>query len=140
MSEENKAILRRFIEEVLNKKNLGAADQFMAPNFVDHDPASPGAEPNIEGFKQAFGVFFTAFPDLTYTIEDIMAEGDKVVVRGTFRGTQRAEFMGIPATGKEINVTGIHIARMANGKMVEHWGNDNDLGMMQQLGVIPEQG
>ena len=136
MSEENKAIIRRFIEEVLDKRNLDVTDKYVASDFVDHG-APPGTPPGPEGFKQMMGEFFKAFPDFQYTSHDLIAEGDKVVSRGTFSGTHRGEFMGIAATGKRAEISEIHIARMSGGKLVEHWEASDQLGMMQQLGVIP---
>ena len=138
MSEEHKAIVRRFIEEVLNKKNVEAADQYVASDFVDH-AAPPGMSPGLEGFKQLLNMLLNAFPDFQYTSYDLIAEGDKIVKRGTSRGTHRGEFMGIAATGKQFETSEIHIARLAGGNMVEHWESADELGMMQQLGIIPAQ-
>ncbi len=135
-TEENKALTRRLIEEAFNKRNLGMIDEFASPNAVDH-AAPPGTPPGPEGFKQMPGMFLNAFPDLNITIEDMIAEGDKVVGRFAFRGTHRGEFMGIAPTGKQVNVTGIEINRIVDGKFVEHWENFDELGMMQQLGVVP---
>ena len=95
MSEENKAIEGRFIEEVLNKKNLAAADELVAEDFVELDPF-PGQEQGREGLKQVLRMLFAAFPDLQWTIEELIAEGDKVVNRFTWHGTHRGEFLGIP--------------------------------------------
>ena len=136
--EENKAMTRR-IFEVFNTGNLALADELIATNVVDHQ-APPGIEPGLAGFKQIVTMFRTAFPDIQMTIEDIIAEGDKVVTRSTMRGTHQGEFMGIPPTGKQFTATAIDIVRFAGGKGVEHWGNSDDLGMLQQLGVIPTPG
>ena len=106
MSDQNKAIARRFLEEVVNKGNLAVADRLVVPDFVDHNPL-PGLEAGAEGFKQSFVVFRAAFPDLKYTIEDIIAEGDKVVVRWTAKGTHKGELLGMPATGKHVAITGV---------------------------------
>ena len=134
-----KMVITQFIEEVLNQGNLDAADEFIAANFVDHNPI-PGQEPTLEGLKKGFKMFLAAFPDLHLTIEDIIAEGDKVMIRLTSRGTHKGEFMGIPPSGKQVTVLEIHIARIANGKIVEHWGLEDNMGMMQQLGAIPPPG
>ncbi len=135
-TEDNKALMRRFLEEVFNKKNLAAIDEFIAPNHVDH--TLPAFLPSTrEGSKQAIGMYLKAFPDLHLTVEDMIAEGDKVVTRFTSRGTQKGTFMGIPPTGKQVTVSSIVIARIAGGKSVEQWGLDDQLGMLQQLGVIP---
>lgn len=139
MSEENKARTRRFYEEVWNKGNLAIVDELCATNFVNHNPG-PGEAPGPEGLKQIATMIRTAFPDMHMTVDDMIAEGDKVVSRVTVNATHRGEFMGIPPTGKQITVTGIDIVRIVGGKAVERWGNYDDLGMMQQLGVIPPPG
>ena len=119
MSKENKALFERVIEEVFNKGNLAVADEIIAPDFIDNDP-NPGQEPGLAGFKAMVGVFRTAFPDIHVTIEDLIAEGDKVVGRFTTHGTQQGEFAGIAPTGKQVTVKEIHIVRIVNGKEVEH--------------------
>ena len=139
MSEENKAILLRFLDEVIGAKNMEAAGKYVADDFVDHG-APPGTPPGLEGLKQLLTMFINAFPDFSYTSEELIAEGDKVVSRGTTSGTHKGEFMGIAPTGKQFQISEIHIARMAGGKMVEHWEASDQLGMMQQLGVIPPPG
>jgi steroid delta-isomerase-like uncharacterized protein len=138
-TEDNKALVRRFYEEVFNRKNIAAIDEFIAPNVVDH-AAPPGTPGGIEGQKQLIGQYLTAFPDLHFTVEDMIAEGDKVVDRITARGTHQGEFMGIPPTGKHATVTAIDITRIAGGKFVEHWLEMDTLGMLQQLGVVPSMG
>lgn len=134
--EENKAIVHRITEEIFNKGNVAAADELIASNFVDHNPVS-GQPAGLEGLKQVVTMFRTAFPDLHCTVEEMIAEGDKVMARGTIRGTHKGEFMGVPPTGKRVRVTGIDIVRIAGGKVVERWGNFDEMGMMQQLGVVP---
>jgi steroid delta-isomerase-like uncharacterized protein len=137
--EQNKANNRRVFEEAFNQGKLAVIDEVCAPNYVLYDPTGPVHTP--EGFKQFISVYRTAFPDLHFTIEDEIAEGDKVVMRWTSRGTHRGELMGIPPTGKQSTVTGITIARAAaNGKFEEVWNNLDTLGMLQQLGVIPTMG
>jgi predicted ester cyclase len=138
-SEDNKALVRRWYEEVFNKKNSAAIDEFFDPTFVDH-ALPPGLPGDLSGSKQFIGMYLTALPDLYITIEDMIAEGDKVVARLTASGTQQGAFMGIPPTGKHVTVTGIDIIRIAGGKFVEHWLEQDTLGMMQQLGVIPLPG
>jgi len=137
--EENKAIELRFLEEVVNKGNLAVIDELVAANFIDHS-ALPGAAPDREGYKQFFAMTRTAFPDFHSTLEDMIAEGDKVVERFTVRGTHKGEFMGIAPTGKQVEVEGIAIHRLAGGKIVEDWFSMDMLGMMQQLGVVPAPG
>lgn len=139
MSEENQAKFRRVVEETFGKGNLNVIDELIDPNMIEHSPV-PGQEPGLEGLKKLVTEFRIAFPDLRSTVQDLIAEGDKVVGRMTTSGTHRGEFMGISATGKRMEISEIRIVRIANGKAVEHWGNSDDLGMMQQLGVIPDQG
>ena len=137
-TEENRAINRRAYEEGLNQRNLAVFDELCAPDFVAHR-FSRTIE-GLESYKQFLSMYLTAFPDLYFTIEDEIAEGDKVVARNTWSGTHKGDFMGIPPTGKQVTVTGITIARFANGKGVEIWLDADELGMMQQLGVIPALG
>jgi steroid delta-isomerase-like uncharacterized protein len=137
MSEENKALARQFNEEVWNNKNLDAINELMADGVVDHD-IPPGLPSGADGVKALVGMYVKAFPDVKITIDDLVAEGDRVVSRWTATGTHNGELMGIPATGKQVTVTGIDISRYSGGKIVEHWGELDQMGMMQQLGVIPE--
>ena len=134
--EENKALNRRFVEEVINQGNTDAIDELIDPGVVDH-AAPPGFPTGREGAKQFFAMMRSAFPDLHLTIEDMIAEGDKVVMRSTWSGTHQGEFMGVPATGRRVTVGGIDISRCADGRMVEHWEQFDALGLMQQLGVVP---
>jgi steroid delta-isomerase-like uncharacterized protein len=133
--EKHEAIVRRGVE-LFNSGDLDAFDEVYAPNIVDHMPF-PGQAQGLEGVKQANVIFRTAFPDIEFTIKDVIAEGDKVVVRSLYTGTHKGALFGIPPTGKAISVTGICIARIKAGKIVDWWHNRDELGMMQQLGVIP---
>ncbi len=137
--EENKGILRRFYEEI-GKGNLAIIDELIADDQVEHSPFLPGQAPGRQGTLELFTMIRAAFPDLHFTVEDMVAEGDKVVCRGTFGGTHKGEFMGIAATGKQMTVGVIEIVRIAGGKMVEHWNVVDNLSMMQQLGVVPPPG
>jgi len=138
-AEENKRIVRRLFEEVMNRGNLALLDELVAPDYVDHDPANPpDLPPGREGLKQLISGYRAAFPDMQMTIEEQVAEGDKVVTRWTTRGTHKGELMGIAPTGKQATVTGIFIDRVKNGKLVESWANWDTLGMLQQLGAVPE--
>ncbi len=139
-TEENKATVRRAIEEGWNQGNLATLDEIMAPNFVDHSPMVPNLSPGSEGYKQFVAASRTACPDFWVTIEDLIAEGDTVVMRITCGGTHQGAWLGIPPTGKQFTETGIYIFRIAGGKVVERWGNQDDLGMFQQLGLIPALG
>ena len=139
-TEENKATTHRFFEEVFNGGNLAIVDEIKSSSYVFHGPSLPEPIRGPEGFKQYLMLFRTAFPDLHSTIEDLIAEGEQVTVRFTFTGTQQGELMGMPPTGKQVRVTAILIARLANGKFVEGWITYDGLGMLQQLGVIPSMG
>ncbi len=136
MTEDNKALNRRFVEEVINQGNLDAIDELIDPGVVDHSVPA-GFPTGREGAKQFAAMMRSAFPDLHHTIEDMIAEGDKVVMRSTWSGTHQGEFMGIPATGKRVTVSAIDISRVADGRIVEHWEQSDALGLMQQLGVVP---
>jgi predicted ester cyclase len=132
--EENKAIARRWNDEIWSKGSLAAIDELFATDFVSHYPGEP--TPNRESYKQWVTMNFAAFADVHCTIDDIVAERDKVVIRWTWRLTHtKGEYMGIAPTGKRVTMTGISILRIAGGKIVEEWGNTDDLGMMQQLGA-----
>jgi steroid delta-isomerase-like uncharacterized protein len=132
--ETNKAIVQRMIDEVLNQQNLSVIDELFAADYLMHDPAWPMEVKGPEGFKQWAGAMMEPyFSDSHITIEDIIAEGDKVAVHWTWTGTHTGEFMGIPPTGRQIAITGISIHRFANGKFVESWVSYDMLGMMQQL-------
>jgi steroid delta-isomerase-like uncharacterized protein len=137
-TEENKATARRWYEGVFNAGNMDLINGLFAPNFVDHDPVNP--LPGLEGVRQVVTMYRTAFPDLYITVEDWIAEGDKVVTRFMAQGTHQGPLMGMPPTQRRVTVTGIDILGFENGKITEHWGNRDDLGMMQQLGVIPSPG
>ncbi len=141
-TEENKAVVQRFNEligEFFRTGDADALDEVLAPDFVYHQPGTP---PDLESFKQFLPMFRAAFPDMRYTVEDLFAEGDKVVDRLTWQATHQGELMGIPPTGNSVTVTEIHISRIADEKIVERWGQPDMLGMMQQLGAVPppEQG
>ena len=137
--EENKAVIRRWIE-AFNERNLEAEADLLAPGYVAHVPAAPGPLEGLEAWRQFTGPFVEAFPDLRLTVEDIMAEGDMVAARVAFDGTHRGEFQGIPPTGKEVAFTSIEVNRVVDGKVEAHWVEINLLGLMQQLGAIPEPG
>ena len=135
--EANKAIIRQAVDEVINQKVLGAIDELFAPDYVDHSSMA-GEDQGREGFKQFAQVLFDAFPDFQVTIEDMLAEGDKVMYRGTVSGTHTGEFMGAHPSGKRFEVTEMHVDRIAEGKIVEHWGLLDIMGMLQQIGIIHE--
>ncbi len=137
-TESNKAVARRFLEEVFGQGKLAVADEIVAPDHVDRGPgALPGLPPGPEGSKMIVTVYRNAFPDIQFTIDEQIAEGDKVVTRWTGFGTHKGGLAGFPPTGKSATVTGIGVDRIVNGKIVESWGVFDQFGMLQQLGVIP---
>ncbi len=137
-TEDNKTLVRRFYEDAFNQRNLALVDQLCSTNHVFHTP--PTTLHGREEFKQLLSVYLTAFPDARFTVEDEIAEGEKVTSRYTFRGTHQGELMGIPPTGKQVTVTGIIINRIAGGQSVEGWLNFDALGLLQQIGAIPAMG
>ena len=138
MSENNKAIVRRLIEEVWNKGNLSLVDELFAPNYEHHDSSSPDFGRGPESEKKRATLYRTAFPDLRLTIEDIIAEGETVMTRWSCRGTHKGDLSGIAPTGNPFTISGMTVARVANGKLAEGYVNWDALGLMQQLGVVPE--
>jgi steroid delta-isomerase-like uncharacterized protein len=134
---DNKALTRRFYEEAVNQGKDEVIDELVAPDFVDHEEF-PGLTPDRDGVKQFFAMFKSAFPDGRFEVEDLIEEGDKMVVRATIRGTHKGEFIGIPPTGKQITVTSIDILRIRDGQATEHWGVTDMAAMLTQLGVLPE--
>jgi steroid delta-isomerase-like uncharacterized protein len=135
-TEENKALYRRWFEEVVSGGNLALADELLAPDYVMHFPGSP-APVDREGHKQLVMMFRTGFPDWNETVEDVIAEGEKVVIRVIGRGTHEGEFQGIPPTGNQVSASGVGIGRIEDGRIAETWAEYDAMGMMQQLGVIP---
>jgi Predicted ester cyclase len=131
--------LERIPLEIYGQGKLQLIDELYAPEFIERSP-QPGLAPTRDGFKQFVTSLRKAFPDLTYTIDDSIESGDKVVLRLTASGTMRSEFAGMPATNKHATWTEIHILRVANEHVVEHWGLIQELGMMVQLGVIAAPG
>ena len=132
---ENKAIVRRYYDEVLTGRNLEVVDKLFAPDFISH--TASGKIVDLATYLQAVSMSHSAFPDLHVTIEDQMAEGDKVATRWTAHGTQTGPYMGIPPTGRALTVSAIHIHRLANDRLIEHWEQIDTLGALQQLGVLP---
>jgi predicted ester cyclase len=131
-TDENKVLVRRFYDEVINQKNLAILDQFLSPNAVNH--SVPTGLP--QGPGQFLGMHLNAFPDLKVTVEDLLADGDKVIARVSIRGTHQAAFGSVHPKGKSITVMAINIFRIADGKMVEHWGLADRHSALQQLGII----
>jgi predicted ester cyclase len=137
-TDQNKAIVNRIPAEI-SKGNLGIFDEVMSPDAVNH-ALPPGSPKGPAGAKQFFTMLRAAFPDLTMKVEATIAEGDLVVHRATSSGTMKGDFQGMPATGKHATWTEMHMARIQNGKVVEHWANVDQLGMLQQLGLAPAPG
>ena len=135
--EENKALIRRAFED-LNQGNLGKADEYFSSNFVYHDAANPHVS-NREEYRQFLTGLMTAFA-YQLTIEDLIAEGDKVVVRFTLRGTHQGQWRGVPPTGKPVTITATSTYRFTNGKVTEMWQNADVFSQLQQMGLIPSQG
>ena len=136
MSEGNKAIYRRMSEEIWKQGNLDRAGEFYTPDVVIHS-ARPGTPPGIAGVTATVSMLRSAFPDLEISNQSIMAEGDLLSARWIARGTHRGELMGAPPTGKRVEFGGISIVRMSGGKIAEIWGESDQLGLMQQVGLVP---
>jgi steroid delta-isomerase-like uncharacterized protein len=136
--EQNKAVVRRFYDEMLSRHDLSVAVELFTEDFIDHDPEDPdGRLSGVEGAKEEVAAYINAFPDMQVSVDDLFAEGDRVVVRGTLRATHNGEFAGIPPTGKSVNIVAIQTFRLVDGKIAEAWLSIDRLGMLQQLGVMP---
>jgi steroid delta-isomerase-like uncharacterized protein len=139
MSDENKAIARRWAD-IWNQGNLDLVDEIYAPDYVNHDLTMPDDVHGIENVRKFYSRYLNTFSDAEITIEDQLAEGDKVVTRWMARGTHKGELMGVPPSGKRVEVAGITISRIKGGKVAEEWDSYDALGLMQQIGAIPEPG
>jgi steroid delta-isomerase-like uncharacterized protein len=133
---ENKTVVNRFVEEVINQGRFEQADELVVADFVELDPL-PGQQPGRKGLKEVIGQMRTAFPDIHWVLDEMVAEDEKVVSRFTWSGTHRGTFLGIPATGRSISVKGVVIDRVVAGKMVDSRILMDGLSMMQQLGALP---
>ena len=125
--------------DIFNQGNLDLVDEIYDPNYVDHDPTMPEDVRGVEGAREFYSMYQSAIPDADITIEDQVAEGDKVVTRWTGRGTHQGELMGVPPSGNRVEVMGVTISRIEGGKIVEEWDIYDALGMMQSIGAVPEQ-
>jgi steroid delta-isomerase-like uncharacterized protein len=139
VEKENKALSLRADEELFNRGNMDVADELFAASFMFHDPANHEDWHGPESVKQYAAMMRAAFPDLRYTVEDQIAEGNRVSTRYTASGTHEGELLGIAPTGNRVEITGISIMRIEGGRIEEIWENYDALGMLQQLGVIPPQ-
>jgi steroid delta-isomerase-like uncharacterized protein len=137
-AEQNKAIVRRWVEGGWNGGNLDLVDEFYADDYILHDPAMPVH--GREGFKQYVTMYRSVFPDLRFALEDVIAEGDTVAWRITARGTHQGALMGIPPTNKPVAISAIIISRFVDSKWTEDWISIDMLGMLQQIGAIPAPG
>jgi predicted ester cyclase len=137
--ERNKTLVRRLMEEDISRGDEAVAEEIIHPDFVDHTNP-PDMRHGLAGHKAIVRLFRATFPDLEWHIDDLIAEGDKVVARTTMRGTQLGPFFGLPPTGKRVEMNGVHVLRIADGKLIEHWGSNDDLGLMRQLGMIQAPG
>jgi predicted ester cyclase len=135
----NLKMIERIPLEILNKGDLGLVDEIYATDYVERT-GQPGFAPTREGFKETVKALRTAFPDLHYTIDDAIESGDRIVHRLTASGTMKGDLQGMPATFKRATWNEIHIGRIANGRLVEHWGLVDQLGMLVQLGIVPAPG
>lgn len=135
--EQNKSIARRWIEDGWNKHNVNIIDDLYTPDVVQYDPATPGIVDSAEALKQYISRLLTAFPDIQITLDDLVAEGDKVFLRFTARGTHLGLFMDVPPSGRSATVAGMLLFHFKNSKIDTVWVNFDALGMLQQMGVIP---
>lgn len=139
MSEANKALVRREIEEVFNAGDLDACEEIYAPDYVGHEPTTPEGIKGVEGARRFAATYREAFPDFHATIEDMFSEGGLVATRFTVRGAHEGDLEGIPSTGNRIEVSGIAISRVEGGKVAEDWTNFDALGLTQQIGAVPAE-
>lgn len=137
--DENKALYRRWFEEVVNERDMGVADELLSADYALHFPGMPGPL-DRQGHKQLLAMFHRAFLDWKEAVENVIAEGDKVVIRVTGRGRHEGEFMGTPPSGRDVTAEGVGIGRLAGGKIVESWAAYDALGLMQQIGAVPAPG
>jgi predicted ester cyclase len=135
--QHNKAIVRRLFDEDLSGGNEQTAAEIIHPDFLDHTNP-PGMQHGLDGHLAIVRLFRAAFVDQQWQVEDLFGEDDRVVARTTMTGTHLGDFFGIPPTGARVTFPGVHILRIADGRIAEHWGSNDDLGLMRQLGVIPD--
>jgi len=134
---ENKRVVSRYLEEVINGRKLDRADELLTPDFAIDHAGVPGTVRTPAGFAQMIGVFFAAFPDLRGTVEEIIGEGDTVAVRLSWQGTHRGEFNGIAASGRHFTVTGSAMYRLRGGQIARTWAEFDSLALLQQIGAVP---
>lgn len=132
----NKELARRLFVDDISRGDEAVADAIIHPDFFDHTNP-PGMQHGLDGHKSIVRLFRAVFPDLEWRIDDLIAEGDRVVARTTMRGTQHGAFFAIPPTGRSVEMGGVHVMRIADDRIIEHWGSNDDLGLMRQLGALP---
>jgi steroid delta-isomerase-like uncharacterized protein len=137
--EGNKDVIRAYVQTIFNQQQVDRADELVAPDYLDH-AALPRQAPGLEGAKKKWAMYLAGIPDLRVTIEEMVAEGDKVAVRRSYEGAHCGELLGVPPTGKQVRIGGISIFRLAGGKIAEQWEQLDRLALMQQLGVFPTPG
>jgi predicted ester cyclase len=137
MSEENQSTIRRFVEDAFNGRDLSVLDEIVAEGFTNHDPPFHGLSPGREGLKQTFGGFWSAFPDIEATSEQLIADEDKVALVVSLRGTHRGELMGIPPTETEMSIRTVEIFHLVARQIAERWGVVDRAALMKQLGALP---
>lgn len=133
----NAELVRGFFEQAVNQRDEAALQEFLAPDYVNYTFAAMGYPRGVEGMKAALDLFLSGFPDLRVTVEDVIADGDKVSSRGVMRGTHGGEFMGVPPSGKQMQIEWIDVWQVKNGQLVENWVQIDLLGLMQQIGAVP---
>jgi steroid delta-isomerase-like uncharacterized protein len=136
-TEASKVVMRRYFEEIWNERKLELLDELIAADYVNHASPDPSLPSGAAGLKPVFASVLQTFPDIRFSIDDVVAEGEKVVTRWSMRATQRGEVMGMPGSGKQVTLSGISIDRIVDGKIVEHWRVQDDLGLAQQVGAVP---
>jgi len=132
---QNKQLVQTFYEEVINGGDVDKIDELVSEDFVEHEEF-PGISPDRDGVKDFFRLLRSAFPDVHFTPEDVISDGELVASRFTMTGTHEGEFMRVPSSGRQVTVSGIDIIRVRDGKCVEHWGQFDALGLLQQLGAL----
>ena len=141
-AEANRQLFQRYFDDCANGGNLDLADEIFAPDYLHHDPANPDPRPVVgpQGVKEHLTSLMGAFPDLKFEVDSTIADDDQIIVRWTARGTNTGDYFGMPATGKPIEITGMNTWRTRGGQAIEGWVNRDDIGLLQQLGVIPSPG
>jgi steroid delta-isomerase-like uncharacterized protein len=141
-AEANRQLFQRYFDKCANDGNLDLADEIFASDYLHHDPANPDPRPVVgpQGVRDHLTSLMGAFPDLKFEVEETIADDEQIIVRWTARGTNTGDYFGMPATGKPIEITGMNTWRVKDGQAIEGWVNRDDMGLLQQLGVVPAPG